>query len=239
LATSLVIAIILASCAFWQPGYWYAHAEKAVERGDWSMAETCLQVLERCAISAIYSDAYALASAADLYQDHYNNNHARVLLERSVPALESAWPYVELGYAQAYYEPYMEREALASYREALSWEPDYVPALFGIADIKNRAVDSTLHDPRGARDLAKKAVIADHGSEPLALLVLAEAQYGCGNTEEAIRLLERALRLRPKNPGLYRDTLSEIKCAASDSLAGSTRVLRPKRAGCPGGGSQR
>ena len=235
LVTSFLLAGILAMGAFWQPDWWYARANRAAENGDWTTAQRHLRILERCVIPTVENDAIVLLRAADLFQEHDDPIHALALVEKAVPTLDSPLAHVVLGNFQIALDPPREREALDNYLEALSRDPECGHALIAAAELELTATDSTVYDPVDARRLAKRAVRLTRGQDPDDLQVLADAQFECGNTDEAIRLLEKALRLDPEDPEFYENRLSEIRATASDSLsgipeAGSQTSLPPRPA---------
>jgi membrane associated rhomboid family serine protease len=219
LGVSLVMATMLMLGAFWQPDWWYARAQSALEDGDWITAEEHLLRLEQCAIPTLYNDAYALAQASRLYWRFGRQIHALELIEQSAPYLDDPLAYVSLGNLQFYISPPREQDALASYRQALALDNQCVDALTAMSDLCVMATDSLVYDPEKARRLAKQAVKLTRAAEPYELWTLAEAQFECGNTREAIRLMERALRLKPEDPGNYVEALSEMKANAGDVLS--------------------
>ena len=212
-ATAAVVAV-----SFWQPGWWLARAMSAARAGDWAAAQRHIFAVEACANPDVHSDALTLGLASALCLGHRDSLRARELLEPICPTLHLAVLYRKLGDLQSRVPPYREREAVANYRLALATDPEYAPAMGGLALLRLTAADSTLYDPQEALAMAKRAVAVSRGTDATYFALLAEAHDDCGDSAEAIRCMQEAVRLDPDRRH-YRAELRRMRTEATDPPA--------------------
>jgi superkiller protein 3 len=109
-----------------------------------------------------------------------------------------AAPHVNLGRALS--SKGREREAIASFRNALRIEPTLAQAHLSLAHLLTTCSDPRLRDPREALEAAQKAVeLAPQLAE--AWLVLGWAQYRAGDGKASIEALAKSIALPTSPPG--------------------------------------
>lgn len=124
---------------------------------------------------------------------------------------------LQLKAAQELFQQHRNQEALSLLRDVVSRHPTSEPALQGLA----LAYQATDQGDQAAATYAKLLKLAP--DRPEYYLKLAEILITQGRDEEALRLLERALRLAPHTPDLFR--------AYADLFArGAIRARDPKAA---------
>ncbi|MHC4404233.1 MAG: tetratricopeptide repeat protein, partial [Planctomycetota bacterium] len=104
------------------------------------------------------------------------------------------------SFANYYYGHVLHRgeklqEAAARYETALEGDPDFVPALLGLAAIRVTSDPPGLRDVDAALSLATKACELTKGQDPAALDVLASVYAVAGKLDEASRTATRALEI--------------------------------------------
>jgi Flp pilus assembly protein TadD len=110
---------------------------------------------------------------------------------RATPGDASAHYYLGIALASTGHAVEGARE----WRAALSFQRDYVPALFRLADLLSSSPNDSLRNGAEAVGLAERAANLTHGQEPAILDTLGAAYAEAGRFAEAITTAQSALTL--------------------------------------------
>lgn len=107
--------------------------------------------------------------------------------------------------------------AVDDYEALLALQPDDVHVARGLA----RALSAAGRHQRVVEHL--RAWLRDRAPDPLALLLLGDAQQQLGHSAEAVKTWRKLLKIRPEDPGVYQQVSD--RCQAAGLRAEAVEVL--------------
>ena len=153
--------------------------------------------------------------------------YAAQLLERAI-AIEpgSATLHAKLG--TVFELQGRESRALEHYREALGYDPEFLPAANALAWLLATAEDESLRSGAEALRWAEQCNRATRFLNPTFLTTLAAAHSAAGDLVEAQRVADRVMELTPASQrGAMRARLDEFERPPGDRNLERTRVETP------------
>lgn len=149
--------------------------DQLLYKGQKRQSTECYQIL--LATSSGLEQADAAAALGDIRQA--NRLYRNLSTESSDPVIKTHW-------AKLYLQTHQTSDAEALYREALLYDPQYLPARLGLA-----AAQSQGFEGQARRDLFE--ITAEHPDNVQALILLARIELELQNLPIARGLLNRAL----------------------------------------------
>jgi tetratricopeptide (TPR) repeat protein len=118
--------------------------------------------------------------------------------------LDPGDPFARFNLGVAYARQEKLKEAVAHFTRAIEREPNFVPALVGLAMIRSTSKDGSLRDGRQAVELASRACELTKRQNPESLYALAAAYAESGRYPDAVSAAETAMQtaLASGNRGL-------------------------------------
>jgi Zn-dependent protease with chaperone function len=114
-----------------------------------------------------------------------------------------------MNLAMVYQRTGKEAETMALYDQIIQWNPSQVVALNNLAWMMLKATNPLLRNKTRALALARQAVALQ--PEPQFLDTLAEACYQNGLTEQAIQVIQGAIKGAKENKGYYENQLQKFR----------------------------
>ena len=185
-------------------------ARDAETAGDLASADRHWRMVESVADPGEPLDARKLHYAAQYWARRGDVGHSRLIMSAICPTL-GADEYIAYGRIQAFRDPPDERGALNSWEQALTLDPTTPEVLQLMAYTRLYPSDSSLYSATAARLYAQCAVEQDGYQSPIYLHTLAVAQYYCGNEEQAIQVMQRAIARDPAKRAEYEADMAEMQ----------------------------
>jgi membrane associated rhomboid family serine protease len=209
---SLGLIVALAPESRWSLGWHRSAAVRAERVGDLETAAQHWTVIEMLGDARSQVDAVFIENAARFRLRRHDYVGARDVLASVAPTLDDAKTYRDTGFLMAQYEPFDDRRALSNWRKAMALDPSNPEVLDAIAMAIVSSEDATVGRPQEARWLAQRAVDLDGRRTPEFLRTLAWAHYHCGDIDESVSWMRRAIeRNDPGTHALYVDELKSIE----------------------------
>jgi Zn-dependent protease with chaperone function len=139
---------------------------------------------------------------------HLNVNVLEAYLnQKEEKTTEDAVLYWIVG--NVYYDRKNIERAASAYESSIDLSPDNADTLNNLAWLLATETDSSIHNPKRAMKLAKRAIAIKKA--PHIWDTLAECYFANGLIEEAIAAEFKALEMEPKDRKIYEDQLAKFK----------------------------
>lgn len=185
----------------------------ATWRNGWTLFAHAVEVQPRNSVT--------LGNLGGMYQQAGNHEAAMTLYRRVLGLYPSdAMAWFNLG--NSLRDTGDASGAVQAFRKSTDSRPGFSNAWRNLGLILASA-DPAVADPLGARKAFRQAVTASNNRDPIAILLLAEAEFQLGQTEQAAELLKALEKYQPTDPQVMEHLFKLREQVQSLSISGSKK----------------